>query len=370
MTARTTHETTFLRTLRKDGLTDEERMEALWNRERPDRVPIWPTALAFATLNVGYSLNDYYADPKKSVDAQRWTCEQYGWHPTIIYEAALTAFPAEEFGGEVKWPSGEFAQAPTVSRTFVQTEEDVGNLKVPDNLDKVGTIPLMLKGTAYALEKPGLCICLNNNGPMDAAAAAMGVEKTCKWMLKKPELIHQSFRVFTNFRIAMAKLWADTFGTDRVVPDVGGPMNSNQIISPKQFEEFCLPYLKEQHAKLRDMGYKHFFFHPCGEQNANMPLWAQCDMGDPGIISVGHEVDLDTVAKYFPDHITFGNLEPALLQVGTPEQVYEASKELILKGKKIPGGYFFSAGCEMPPKAPSYNVWAMTKAINDFGWYE
>jgi uroporphyrinogen decarboxylase len=205
---------------------------------------------------------------------------------------------------------------------------------------------------------------------MDTAAVVIGVERTCKWMLKRPELVHQVFRILTDFRIALAKLWTDTFGTDRVLPVVGGPMNSNQIISPKQFEEFCLPYLKEQHAKLRDMGYKHFFFHPCGEQNANMPLWARCDMGDPGIISVGHEIDLDTVAEHFPDHIAYGNLEPAMLQVGTPEQVYEASKQLILKGKRISGGYFFSLGCEMPPKTPPYTVWAMTKAINDYGWYE
>jgi uroporphyrinogen-III decarboxylase len=41
-----------------------------------------------------------------------------------------------------------------------------------------------------------------------------------------------------------------------------------------------------------------------------------------------------------------------------------------LKGKEFPGGYIFSSGCEMPPKAPPYNVWMMTKAVNDFGWYE
>ena len=131
-----------------------------------------------------------------------------------------------------------------------------------------------------------------------------------------------------------------------------------------------LPYCKEMHAKFREMGYKHLWFHPCGEQNANMPFWAECDMGDPGIISVGHEVDLDTVAKYFPNDIAFGNLEPAKVQVETPENVYEATKELILKGKDIPGGYIFSCGCEMPPKPPNYNVWMMTKAINDYGWYD
>jgi len=365
-----TQEKTSLRTLKGDRLTDEERLEALWNREKPDRVPIWPLPLGFATLNVGYSINDFYTDPKRSAEAQRWTCEQYGWQPTILCLGALTAFPAEEFGGAIKWPTAERAQAPTVARTVVETEEDVLRLKVPDNLENVGTIPMTLEATAQALQGEGLVISPLCGGPMDAAGAVVGVERTCRWMIRKPELVHRAFRVLTDFRIAIAKLWADTFGTERLVPDVGGPMQSNQLISPKQFEEFCLPYVKEQHAKMRDMGYKHFFFHPCGEQNDNLPFWAQCDMGDPGIISVGHEISLDTVGKYFPKDIAFGNLEPALVQEGTPQQIYEAAAKLIQKGKTISGGYIFSCGCELPPKAPPYNVWAMTKAVNDFGWYE
>jgi uroporphyrinogen decarboxylase len=76
------------------------------------------------------------------------------------------------------------------------------------------------------------------------------------------------------------------------------------------------------------------------------------------------------VAKYFPNDICFGNLDPSIIQIQTADFVYEASKEIILKGKDIPGGFVFAPGCEMPPTAPPYNVWMMTKAINDFGWYE
>jgi uroporphyrinogen decarboxylase len=63
------------------------------------------------------------------------------------------------------------------------------------------------------------------------------------------------------------------------------------------------------------------------------------------------------------------HLEPAIIQFSTPNEVYEASREIIQKGKKLPGGYIFSPGCELPPKADHANVMAMTQAINDFGWY-
>lgn len=371
MTNKADFEMTRLRTLRKDRLTENERLEALWARQKPDRMPIYPMCAGFCTLNIGCSINDLYTDYKKSVDAQRWTCEQYGWaQVTACTVGALTASPAEEFGGEVKYPTSEYAQAPTVARRPIEKDEDILNLKVPGSLEHIGTMPLMLKSTAYQLQFEGPVISPLLGSPMDAAGAVLGVEKICRLMIKKPELVHKAFRVFTDFRIAQAKLWFDTFATERLVPMVGGPTTSSQIISPKHFETFILPYIKEMHDKLREMGYRHMFFHPCGDQNANLPFWSQVTMGDPGIVSVGHEIDLNTVAQYFPNDIAFGNLEPAILQTETPEQVYEASKEIILKGKTIPGGYIFSVGCELPPMAPSYNVWMMTKAVNDFGWYE
>jgi uroporphyrinogen decarboxylase len=370
MSAERSYEKTSLRTLRKDRLTDQERMEALWARQKPDRVPIMPLTLGFAAINVGYNLNDFYTEPKKCVDALRWANDQYGWQSFLTYRGALLAFPAEEFGGEVKYPTGEFTQAPTVARCPVETEDDVYKMRVPDNLEKLGTIPKLLEAAAYMLKFEGLARSPLALGPMDLAAAAIGIEKISKWMLKKPELVHRAFRVLTDFQVAVAKLFADTFDTDRLVYGVSTPVESNQVISPKQFKEFCVPYIKETLDKAREMGYKYFRHHICGEHNENLPFWAEINLGDPAIISVGHEVELETVAKFFPNDIVFGNLEPAILQVNTPEEVYERTKNIVLKGKKLPGGFIFSTGCEMPPKAPPYNVWMMTKAVNDFGWYE
>jgi uroporphyrinogen decarboxylase len=373
MSIEMSYEKTKLRTMRKDRLTDQERMEALWARQKPDRVPIVPLALGFAALNVGYNLNDFYAEPKKGVDALRWTNDQYGWQIFLAYRGALLAFPAEEFGGEVKYPTGEFAQAPTVVRHPVETEDDIYKMRVSNNLEKLGTIPKLLEATNYMLKFGGLIKMPLASGPMDLAGAVIGIEKVSRWMLKKPELVHHAFKVLTDFQVAVAKLFADSFGADRLLYGLSTPSESNQVISPKQFKEFCVPYIKETLDKAREMGYKYFRHHICGEHNANLPFWAEIDLGGPGIpaiISVGHEVELEKVAKFFPNDIAFGNLEPALLQVGTPEEVYERSKNLVLKGKELPVGFIFSSGCEMPPKAPPYNVWMMTKAVNDFGWYE
>jgi uroporphyrinogen decarboxylase len=118
------------------------------------------------------------------------------------------------------------------------------------------------------------------------------------------------------------------------------------------------------------MGYKNIFVHICGEQNANLPVWAKIPFGDPGILSFGHEVDLEKAAEYFPGQVIEGNLEPAIIQTRTPEEVYQATAEVVKKGMKLKNGFIFSPGCELPPNAPVENIKAMGRAVDDFGWYD
>ena len=55
---------------------------------------------------------------------------------------------------------------------------------------------------------------------------------------------------------------------------------------------------------------------------------------EPGLVSVGSQVDLNTAIEYFGDRcILIGNIEPTLIQNGTPAQVYEAGCQCIEKVK-------------------------------------
>ena len=352
---------------RQDRLTEKERFEMLLNRQPVDRVPFCLIDNAFSALTVGYSKSTVYEDGKKGFKARSRTYEIYGaWR---WMEPQTGAVGAREFGGEVKMPVSEYASAPSLLRPAVKSEEDALKLELPD-VKTAGAIPVMMQ-YAKEQEKYGWPIAFSPMGPLSIVGYITEVERMCRWIIKKPELVHRLCRLATDFVVALAKYWVDTFGCpERIIPLLAAPTEANQIISPKQFEEFCLPYLREFYESIFAMGLKHTFTHICGEQNLNLPYWAQLHMGDPAILSFGHEVDLDTASKYFPNDIILGNVEPAVIQMGTPEEVYELSRICIEKGKKHPGGYVLAPGCEMPPTAPPYNVWTMRKAINDFGWYE
>lgn len=358
-------------TSKESKMTDRERVEALLRREKPDRVPNWPIALGFCTLYAGGSIADAYDKPDVSLSAQRKTCQDFGWifFPMMISATSL----ASEFGGDIKLPSGDFSQAPMITRFPVDTVEDVWNLKIPD-VTKTGTVPTRMEfyklSSRERLDNEAFNVMSGVGGPFSCAANIPGVEKMSRWMLKEPEAVHRLLRIVVDYFVKLVQDWKDIFGIEGVLPSLSEPTAANQIISPRQFEQFAMPYIKEICEAVLAMGYKHIFVHICGEQNLNLPYWAQIPFGDPGIISIGHEVELETAAKYFPSDIIFGNLEPAIIQTGTSQEVYEATREVVEKGKEISGGYIFSTGCELPPMAPVQNVRAVSQAVNDFGWHK
>jgi uroporphyrinogen decarboxylase len=353
-------------------MTERERVEALLRHEKPDRVPIYPFAAAgFGVVYAKASIADAYNKPEVALAAQRNTARDFGWvfAPMMGY-AGLGSW---EFGGEIKWPSGEFAQAPMVTRCAVEKEEDVWNLELPD-VKNSGITPITMEffklSSQERLDNEPWNVSCHVEGVFNVAANICGQAILARWLIRKPEAAHRLLQLAADYLIERARYWKDVFGTDGVLPGGGEPSASNSVISPRHFETFAFPYLKKVYEEVLAMGYKHILIHICGEQNLNLPYWSKIPFGDPGLISIGHEVELATAAKYFPNDIIVGNLEPAIIQTQTPDEVYEATRKVVEEGKKCSGGYIFSPGCELPPMAPVENVMAITRAINDFGWYD
>lgn len=354
----------------KEQMTNRQRVEALLNREKPDRVPIYPFGMGFSAVYCGVSLADIYNNPEVSLAAQRKAAEDFDW--VFFPDMAYAGFGGWEFGGEIQWPDGEFSQAPTITGYAVASPEEAMNLRVPE-VAGAGIIPIQEKffelSSQENLANKPWNVVFQLEGTFTLASNIPGTDLFTRWTLKNPDVVHRLMRLAADFGVAVAEYWKGIFGTEGVLPWGGDPVASNQMISPKTFKNFNLPYRKEVHEKVLDMGFRSIFMHICGEHNLNLPFWGEIPMGDPGMVSFGHEVDLERAAEVFPRDIIVGNLDPSIIQTGTPEQVYEASRIVIEKGKRLPGGFMFGPGCELPPMAPVENVKAMTRAVNDFGWY-
>ena len=348
-------------------MTKKQRIQAMLAGKSVDRVPLFPFLLGFCAKNLGHPIATIYSDAGESFDAQLKTLEQYGFDWGPIYGYA--SYGTWEFGGEVEMPTGLYQQAPSHTMFPVKSEEDVEKLQLPD-VKKAGCIPIAMEFSKLQ-KKHGLPVSVVLGGNFTIAGNICAVENLCRWMLKKPALAHKIVRLATDHIVDIVHYWVDTFGPEQVIPQLWEPLASNLIISPKQFEEFVLPYLKESSEKILEMGIKHILYHICGDQNANLPQWAKVPMGDPGLCSFGEETDLSRAIELFGDRsIIIGNIDPAILLNGTPEQIYDLCRNAIEKAKLAPNGFMLSSGCEVSPETPGYHVYMMRKAINDFGWFD
>lgn len=354
----------------KEAMTEKQRIEALLHRQVPDRVPLWPfVPNGFAVVYNGLTVADAYTNPEGLYASLRRAALDFGWvfYPVMIY----ASYGAWEFGGEVRMPTGRYDQAPVVTRHPVEKDEDIYDLKWPGPTSGFNAI----SGRFASLAREETLDNKPFRGNIAAGIAyglacqVAGLNRMLKWLIRKPQLAHDLIQQISDWNIASLPAQKERMGTDGILGSCGGPMGSNQLISSGQFQEFVLPDLKKGQARLRELGYRHTYVHICGDHNDNLPFWAQVDFGDPGIIGIGPEVDIERAAELFPKDIILGNLNPAIIQAGTPSEVYETTKQCIEKGKRLGGRYIFSPGCDLPPMAPVENVRMMTKAVEDHGWY-
>ena len=348
------------------AMTTSDRLIALLEGKPLDRVPFFSFTLGFCARNVGYPISSIYNDPEKSMLAQIYTRNQYEYDSYPFYGYA--SYGGWEFGGEIKLPEREYEQAPSHGRFAVVAEPDVEKLSLPD-VKKAGMLPLAMQFSRLQISH-GFAPSLVVGGPFTIAGNICAVATLCRWLIKKPELVHRILRLATDHLLEVVGYWIDTFGKDRVHVQIWEPLATNQIISPKQFETYVLPYQIELHEKIITMGIASILCHICGEQNANLPFWGRVPMGNAGIISIGKEIDIAKAIELFgKNYVIAGNIEPALLQTGTPEEIYECCRQAIEKGKRAPRGFALMQGCEVPVDTPPYNFFVMKKAVEDFGEY-
>lgn len=358
--------------LRQDRMTHQERMQSLFSYQKPDRVPILGTGAGFYMINCGYTLTELQTAPQKAFDAMQWTCDQYGFEPIKDFDAH-TVLGSWDFGATMKMPDNPYSMAIAVDAYAVKTEDDVWNLEIPDP-KTAGAIPKRMEFSRLQ-EKAGRPIEFLARSPFSMAADICGLEQFARWLIKKPQLCNRLLRMALEHTFNVLQYWVDTFGAENIFFLMSAPSETNQLFSPSQIQKYALPYHMKSHQRMRSMQVNKFIFHICAEQNLNLPYLAELASSKngwphPSILSFGHEVDLQDAARYFPDDIIMGNVDPTIIQAGTPQQVYQHCKACIEKGKNFRGGFILAPGCDMPPRSPPYNVWMMTRAVNDFGWYE
>lgn len=353
--------------MHRDKLTAAERMKALVNGQGLDRVPVNPSITVHAAMISNMYARDYYLHPEMAYEAQTWAKKLYNHDSGIGY--AIPEWYCWDFGGELEFPDYPKIALPRVIKRPVTSIKDIENIQMP-NPRKAPAASRVFKFSKMVYKSSGK-VSISAGAPMNIAGGILGTETLMKWMIKSPELVHRVLRVGTDYLIEMAKMHVEEFGAENVSAGANLPLDSHAIISPKMFERFSLPYIHEIHETYIAMGIKKWGIHLCGDHIKNLTYWKNdIKLMPRTVFTPGSEMDIEVVAKELgKEYIVGGNVKNLTLQLGTPREVYEESRQVIEKMKYNPGGFILNPDCALSPLTPSANVFAMIQAARDFGQY-
>ncbi|MDG6244941.1 MAG: uroporphyrinogen decarboxylase family protein [Methanolobus sp.] len=354
-------------------MTPPERMMAVMTGQKPDRVPVVPFVLGYASKVTGISLGDFYADGDKCFEAQFASMRLHGYEQTPMYGyASMGAF---EFGGEIEYPYGKGQGAPFVKKHPVETIEDIEKLEVPDFKKELPGAYKQADRLASRCSELGLPVSVQVGSTFTAASVIANTSEFVSWLIMEPKAAHSLLDKVCNMFINAIDYFAEKYGAENMLPFDGGPSESNTMISADMFAEFAYPYMKRIHTHLKELGVNSVLMHPCSDQNKNIPHYIKLrnEIGWSGkyVWLFGPETPVKTQVEAFGDHdIVCGNINPSLFITEPYEELLEICGQNILEGMNSPSGFILAAGCEFPPNAAPIKLMAMLDAAEKYGRYE
>ena len=206
-------------------------------------------------------------------------------------------------------------------------------------------------------------ICHGINAPLTLAGGIVPPERLLRGTRKKGDQVHQLLRFTTDVLKQMVDSFSDLGFLDYFVYD---PVASGSLISPKQYEEFALPYTHELIDHIRSRGCRWISLHICGNTEKSLDKIVKTGVD---AFSLDQRVDLEVAKELVGDKVTLiGNIDPvSVFLQGSPAQMDAAVKEVIDKAADNPRGFIPSGGCGIPKEVPRENMDAFTAAVRKYG---
>jgi len=338
-------------------MNSRERVLKALALQKSDRVPVVPFIITFAAKYAGFKFIDYAKDPGILAKSQMEMARRF--KIDAVYVDSDPIIEIEAMGAEIKYPEDE---SPMASKPAVRTSDDIRSLKVPDP-DKDGRLPVWLDAIKILKEEVGdeFAVFGSLNAPFQAAAQLLGITQTCMHLYRNPDLVRELLDLTTEVVVSFMRAEIRA-GADAIV--LGDAISSPTVISPKHFEQFSFPHIREV---IRQAGGQvPFILHICGD--ATRIIDKMVETGTR-YLELDSYVDLAQVRKKHGNSIgIIGNVSPTLLLTGTPEVVEETCRKAI-EAAGLTGAYILGSGCELPKNTPHINLDTMVSAAGKYGRY-
>jgi uroporphyrinogen decarboxylase len=344
-------------------MSSKERLKSLYAGEKIDRVPFFTNATIYAGALGKLTSKEFYLNQELSYEIQRLTLDLHhcDGNPAFDFPGYTGLF----FGGEVQFKDNPYLGIP-VLKPFVKSLDDIDGLVVP-NLKEDPNLKEKINFLKI-LDKNGVSIPITMGSPLEVAGNICDTGLLFKLFRKNPNQLHKLLRCATDYLKQLGDITIEMFGVEKCSCSANFPLDS--LISPKLFEMYSLPYFCEVYDYFKGKGVKSYSLHLCGNHNENLDFFKEMNLPDRTFISLDEKVDIEIASSFFGEnYILGGNVSTDTLINGSPNEVYNASRDIIVKNMFRKGGFVLMPSCTLPPYTPPLNLFAMYRACEDYGRY-
>jgi [methyl-Co(III) methanol-specific corrinoid protein]:coenzyme M methyltransferase len=212
-------------------------------------------------------------------------------------------------------------------------------------------VSLLAEAAARAGNLP---VIANLTGPVSLATSLIEPMILFRAMGKEPQAVHDLLAFITNSLISFGRVLIQAGAQVLTVAD---PSASGEILGPRRFAEFALPYLNRIMGEL-NADCQCSMVHICGQLR---PIFPEIGALRTGAISIDSVTSIAGLRSSVPGKAVVGNVSTHLLLNGQPDQVRAAALHCLRQGAAV-----LAPACGISPKTPLINLQAMAQAARDY----
>ena len=233
--------------------------------------------------------------------------------------------------------------------------------------DETNYSPQIWEKYVKALEPYYYPMATLGSAPHESLFEGMGLGACAYYMRKDPQFIHFVLNEYFQTNVEIIKRLSEAkVEVVFMFDDLG--QKGRTIFSHKRFREFLLPGYKRiyQEAKKHGMFIVH---HSCGYIDDFMPDLVDAGLNCIQALEPAAGVDLANLKNTLGDRLSFmgGMDSSAVLNFGTPQEVYDDVKKCILAAGK--GGGYFAGPSHNIMDVPWENILALRAALEKYRHY-
>jgi len=203
-----------------------------------------------------------------------------------------------------------------------------------------------------------LPIIANLTGPISLATSLIEPMVFFKAMGKQPQVVHKFLSFVTDNLVTFGRILLQAGAHVLTIAD---PSGTGEILGPRRFAEFALPYLNRILEELGDLC-EATIVHICGRLRS---IYREINQLKTGAVSIDSSTSVAGIKDALDHKVVVGNVSTYLLQKGRPERVRAAALTCLAQGAAV-----LSPACGISPNTPLANLQAMARAAGEFNFLE